>query len=220
MKDGFDFIENRFFVRGEGNILYNFNGGRLAKDPKTAAQMFLRTFETISPLLEKYQNDTEKFQRTFPSFRKSSKKRGKGRPAQTAQIRSCRPRPQDPTLPQTRQTERRRQRAQRRKQERKPIHGKRSQHCPIRGNAASAVPLTGNIIGNNATRRQALRPPAARLSFLPSGKEAPAPEPAPRQFQHQRCHELVRRQTRHRRYPQARQQRRPGHRPYQQAQRL
>lgn len=77
MKDGFDFIENRFFVRGEGNILYNFNGGRLAKDPKTAAQMFLRTFETISPLLEKYQNDTEKFQRTFPSFRKSSKKRGK-----------------------------------------------------------------------------------------------------------------------------------------------
>ena len=30
MKDGFDFIENRFFVRGEGNILYNFNAGRLA----------------------------------------------------------------------------------------------------------------------------------------------------------------------------------------------
>ena len=69
-------------------------------------------------------------------------------------------------------------------------------------------------------RRQALRPPAARLPFRPSGKEAPAPEPAPRQFQHQRCHELVRQQTRHRRHPQARQQGRPGHRPYQQAQRL
>lgn len=66
MKDGFDFIENRFFVRGEGNILYNFNGGRLAKDPKTAAQMFLRTFETISPLLEKYQNDTEKISKDIP----------------------------------------------------------------------------------------------------------------------------------------------------------
>ena len=65
-KDGFDFIENRFFVRGEGNILYNFNNGRLAKDPKTAAQMFLRTFETISPLLEKYQNDTEKISKDIP----------------------------------------------------------------------------------------------------------------------------------------------------------
>ena len=65
-KDGFDFIENRFFVRGEGNILYNFNNGRLAKDPKTAAQMFLRTFETISPLLEKYQNETEKISKDIP----------------------------------------------------------------------------------------------------------------------------------------------------------
>lgn len=35
-KDGFDFIENRFFARGEGNILYNFNYGKLASDPKTA----------------------------------------------------------------------------------------------------------------------------------------------------------------------------------------
>ena len=65
-KNGFDFIENRFFVRGEGNILHNFNNGRLAKDPKTAAQMFLRTFETISPLLEKYQNDTEKISKDIP----------------------------------------------------------------------------------------------------------------------------------------------------------
>ncbi len=66
MKDGFDFIENRFFVRGEGNILYNFHGGKLAKDPKIAAQMFLRTFETIPPLLERYQNETEKISKDIP----------------------------------------------------------------------------------------------------------------------------------------------------------
>lgn len=66
MKDGFDFIENRFFVRGEGNILYNFNGGKLAKDPNIAVQMFLRTFETIPPLLEKYQNETEKISKDIP----------------------------------------------------------------------------------------------------------------------------------------------------------
>lgn len=70
MKDGFDFIANRFFVRGEGNILYNFNGGRLAKDPNIAAQMFLRTFETVPPLLEKYQKKWNRFPRTSPSFRK------------------------------------------------------------------------------------------------------------------------------------------------------
>lgn len=66
MKDGFDFIENRFFVRGEGNILHNFNGGRLAKDPNIAAQMFLRTFETIPPLLERYQNETERISKDIP----------------------------------------------------------------------------------------------------------------------------------------------------------
>ncbi|WP_032542641.1 MULTISPECIES: hypothetical protein [Bacteroides] len=66
MKDGFDFIENCFFVRGEGNILYNFKGGRLAKDPNIAAQMFLRTFETIPPLLEKYQKEVEQISKNIP----------------------------------------------------------------------------------------------------------------------------------------------------------
>lgn len=66
MKDGFDFIENRFFVRGEGNILYNFNAGRLAKDPNIAAQMFLRTFETVPPLLEKYQKEVEQISKDIP----------------------------------------------------------------------------------------------------------------------------------------------------------
>ena len=41
VKDGLDFCENRFFVRGEGNFLYNYNNGRLAVDPKTACQNFI-----------------------------------------------------------------------------------------------------------------------------------------------------------------------------------
>lgn len=66
MKDGFDFIENRFFARGEGNILYNFNYGKLASDPKTATLTFLRALETIPNLLEKYQKDTEWISKDIP----------------------------------------------------------------------------------------------------------------------------------------------------------
>lgn len=65
-KDGFDFIENRFFARGEGNILYNFNYGKLASDPKTATFTFLRALETIPNLLEKYQKDTERISKDIP----------------------------------------------------------------------------------------------------------------------------------------------------------
>src|SRR5699024_11510721 len=47
VKDGLDFCENRFFVRGEGNFLYNYNNGRLAVDPKTACQNFINAFDSI-----------------------------------------------------------------------------------------------------------------------------------------------------------------------------
>lgn len=66
MKDGFDFVENRFFARGEGNILYNFNYGKLASDPKTATLTFLHALETIPGLLEKYQKDTERISKDLP----------------------------------------------------------------------------------------------------------------------------------------------------------
>lgn len=65
-KDGFDFIENRFFARGEGNILYNFNYGKLASDPKTATLTFLHALETMPGLMEKYQKDTERISKDIP----------------------------------------------------------------------------------------------------------------------------------------------------------
>jgi N12 class adenine-specific DNA methylase len=66
VKDGFDLIQNRFFIKGEGDILYNYNHGAMAGDPKTAAQNFLNALDTMPKLLEKYQLDNEKLQKDIP----------------------------------------------------------------------------------------------------------------------------------------------------------
>jgi N12 class adenine-specific DNA methylase len=65
-KDGFDVIQNRFFVKGEGEILYNYNHGVMATDPKTAAQNFLNALDMMPKLLERYQADNEKLQKDIP----------------------------------------------------------------------------------------------------------------------------------------------------------
>ena len=66
VKDGLDFCENRFFVRGEGNFLYNYNNGRLAVDPKTACQNFINAFDSIPRLIEKYTKDNEAIEKELP----------------------------------------------------------------------------------------------------------------------------------------------------------
>ena len=65
-KDGFDLIQNRFFIRGEGQILYNYNYGSLAADPKTASLNFLNALDSMPKLLEKYQADTDKRMQDVP----------------------------------------------------------------------------------------------------------------------------------------------------------
>jgi len=65
-KEGFDVIQNRFFIKGEGELLYNYNHGMMATDPKTAAQNFLNALDTMPKLLEKYQTDNEKLQKDIP----------------------------------------------------------------------------------------------------------------------------------------------------------
>ena len=65
-KDGFDVIQNRFFVKGDGEILYNYNHGYMATDPKTAAQNFLNALDTMPKLLEKYQKDNSALQKDIP----------------------------------------------------------------------------------------------------------------------------------------------------------
>lgn len=68
-KDGFDLIQNRFFIRGEGQILYNYNYGSLATDPKTASLNFLNALDSMPKLLEKYQMDTDKRMQDVPVLR-------------------------------------------------------------------------------------------------------------------------------------------------------
>lgn len=65
-KDGFDFIQNRFFIRGEGQILYNYNHGSIAADPKTASMNFMNALDSMPRLLDKYQTDTDKRMQDVP----------------------------------------------------------------------------------------------------------------------------------------------------------
>ena len=65
-KDGFDVIQNRFFIKGESDILYNYNHGVMATDPSTAAQNFLNALDTMPKLLEKYQSDNQKLEKDIP----------------------------------------------------------------------------------------------------------------------------------------------------------
>lgn len=68
-KDGFDVIQNRFFIKGEGELLYNYNHGMMATDPKTAALNFLNALDSMPKLLEKYKADNEKLQKDIPVLR-------------------------------------------------------------------------------------------------------------------------------------------------------
>lgn len=69
VKDGFDLVQNRFFVKGEGEILYNYNHGHIASDPKTAAANFLNALDTMPALLEKYKADNEKLMKDVPTLK-------------------------------------------------------------------------------------------------------------------------------------------------------
>ena len=65
-KDGFEFLQNRFYIRSEGGIRYNFNHGSMATDPKTAALNFINALDTMPRLLEKYKSDNDILQKDVP----------------------------------------------------------------------------------------------------------------------------------------------------------
>jgi hypothetical protein len=69
MKEGFDFVQNRFYVRGEGEYLYHYNHGNLASDPRLAAQNFINALGTIEPTLEKFRAENEKMAKDIPVLR-------------------------------------------------------------------------------------------------------------------------------------------------------
>ncbi len=66
MKDGFNFVQNRFFIEGEGGIKYSYNNGLMANDPKLASLNFLNALENIPKLIDKYQSDTKRISEDIP----------------------------------------------------------------------------------------------------------------------------------------------------------
>lgn len=68
MKENFEMIHNRFYVRGEGNYLYQYNYGNLAGDPRTAALNPLNALGTIETVLERLQNERTEFMKDIPQL--------------------------------------------------------------------------------------------------------------------------------------------------------
>jgi N12 class adenine-specific DNA methylase len=66
MKEGFDFVQNRFYIRGEGEYLHHYNHGNLAADPRLAAQNFINALATIEPTLEKFRGEKAKLEKDVP----------------------------------------------------------------------------------------------------------------------------------------------------------
>lgn len=60
MKDLFQMSVNRFFVKGEGNIYYSYNNGKLASDPKLACQNFINALERIAKTIEGHEKELAK----------------------------------------------------------------------------------------------------------------------------------------------------------------
>ncbi len=65
-KEGFDMVQNRFYVRGEGEYLHHYNHGNLASDPRLAAQNPINALGTIESTLEKFRGDNEKMAKDIP----------------------------------------------------------------------------------------------------------------------------------------------------------
>ncbi|GHU58595.1 DNA methylase [Bacteroidia bacterium] len=65
-RDGFDLVQNRFFAKGGGEVLYKYNNGILANDPKTASMNLLHALESMPALLNRYQADNEKITKDIP----------------------------------------------------------------------------------------------------------------------------------------------------------
>ena len=68
MKEDFEAIRNRFYVRGEGEYLYQYNYGNLAGDPRTAALNPLHALGTIEPTLEKFRKERAELAKDIPQL--------------------------------------------------------------------------------------------------------------------------------------------------------
>lgn len=68
LKDGFDFVDNRFYVRRTTGIKYSYNNGHIAKDPQLATMNFLNALEKIPKIIENHQQELEKVKPNIPIY--------------------------------------------------------------------------------------------------------------------------------------------------------
>ena len=68
MKDSFDFVDNRFFIRGNGGIYYTYNNGHLANDHKLAWMNFINALEKIPKITESHTRELEQIQKKIPVY--------------------------------------------------------------------------------------------------------------------------------------------------------
>ena len=68
MKDSFDFVDNRFFVKGNGSIYYTYNNGHLANDPKLAWMNFINALEKIPKITETHSKELEQIRAKIPVY--------------------------------------------------------------------------------------------------------------------------------------------------------
>lgn len=66
LKEGSDIMQNRFFIKGPGEIMFNYNNGLMASDPKIAAQNFIHALDSMPRLLEKYKADNDRTSKDIP----------------------------------------------------------------------------------------------------------------------------------------------------------
>lgn len=69
-KDGqFALTQNRFIVKGEGNIYYTYNNETLATDPKLACRNFINALERIPIVTENHQKELTKVTASISTYK-------------------------------------------------------------------------------------------------------------------------------------------------------
>lgn len=68
MKEDFEMLHNRIYVRGESGYLYQYNYGNLAGDPRTAAMNPINALGTIESVLEKMKKDYAECMKDIPQL--------------------------------------------------------------------------------------------------------------------------------------------------------
>lgn len=64
----FDFTDNRFFVKGEGGVLYTYNNGHLAGDDKLASLNFVNALKRIPSVIEGLEKQIDTYNRELANY--------------------------------------------------------------------------------------------------------------------------------------------------------